>query len=893
MTNWKLEDNVNDWVKSEFARISQTKYTVESAMSVYLKNAIQIGVKLKRLELEEAGEKEKGKSWKPDFELEDFNIPVLIEDKLGFNKLIVSSGEKVKLDIKSVKNFAVNGAIHYAQCAIMGKKYSEVIAIGIAGDNVTNVKIKVYYVFGSTDETYKLIDTYTTLDFLESKKSFAEFYKSVKLTEDEKHKILIDSQAKLQEYAKKLNKLMHNHAITAPQRVLYVSGMLLAMQDIEDKINGLTPNDLKGVDLDNQRDGDTIVRHIENYLKGNKIPQDKINLMMSSFKEINKDIDRDKKIELDTIIGKLLPDLASVNKQIFTYIYENIFLSIDSMSGHLDIMGEMYSEFLKYALGDGKEIGIVLTPPYITKMMTQILEVDENSKVMDLATGSAGFLISSMELMIDYAEQKHGKRTDKADEKIEQIKKHQLLGVELNAEMFTLASTNMILRGDGSSNIRKGSSFNEPLELYKEFNADKLLLNPPFSFEENGMPFIRFGLENMKIGGKAAIIIQDSAGSGKGVKSCKSILSQNQLLASIKMPIDLFIPMAGVQTSIYIIEHTGKTHDYKKQVKFIDFRNDGYKRTKRSLIEIDNPMQRYNDIIEIYKNGATADVSPTLWNLKQTVVMSVISNNGNDWNFDHYQKIDTKPTIKDFKKTIGDYLAWELSNLLTQKIENKSFMAELEAERIAELEVYLSAPNLKNYILTDEEKQIFEMFEKGEVKFEEFEIQTIFDVSPSKAYAMNDRDILIENGKTPYVSNQSQNNGYIGWSNLKALNPSNVITLSDTWQSERTIFYQDTEFIGKSHLQVMKAYDTKFQKLELFFAISSFRKAILELNYDYGTKFNRKKIKTTKIQLPTNNGKIDYALMGTFISAIQKLVIKDVVLYANRKIDSTKSVALY
>ncbi len=673
MKDWSLEDKVNDWVKAEFARIKQTEYTVESAMSEYLKNAIQQGVILKRLELEEAGETEKGKSWKPDFHLETFSdgkIPVLIENKLGINKLAATNGDKLKSDIKSVKNYAVNGAIHYAQCAIMSKKYTEAIAIGISGNNDKNVTIKIYYVFGATDETYKLIDSYTTLDFLESEKSFSEFYKVATLTENEKHKILIDSQAKLQEYSKKLNKLMHNHAITAPQRVLYVSGMLLAMQDLADIKKGLVPDDLKGINLDNQRDGDTIVTQIENYLTLKEIPLDKKNLMMASFKEINKDVDRDKKIELDSVIGKLLTDKASVNKQIFTYIYENIFLSIDSMSGHLDIMGEMYSEFLKYALGDGKEIGIVLTPPYVTKMMTQILEVDENSKVMDLATGSAGFLISSMELMIDYAEKKYGKRTQESEQKIEQIKKHQLLGVELDAQMFTLASTNMILRGDGSSNIRKGSSFKEPAELYKEFNADKLLLNPPFSYKENGMPFILFGLENMQIGGKAAIIIQDSAGNGRAIESCKAILNQNQLLASIKMPIDLFTPMADVQTSIYVIEHTGKSHDYKKQVKFIDFRNDGYKRKKRGIIEKDNPIQRYNDIIEIYKNGATANVSDTLWDLNQSVVMSVITDKGNDWNYDQYQKIDTKPTLEDFKKTVRDYLTWEVSNII--KKENES-----------------------------------------------------------------------------------------------------------------------------------------------------------------------------------------------------------------------------
>jgi type I restriction enzyme M protein len=667
MKNWKLEDNINDWVKSEFSRIKQTKYTVESAMSGYLKNAIQIGVKLKRLELELEGEKDKGKSWKPDFELEAFDIPVLIENKIGIKKLSAISGAKVKNDINSVKNYAVNGAIHYAQCAILSKKYSEAIAIGIAGDNLNDVTVKVYYVFGSTDESYKLVEEYTSLDFLESKKSFSAFYEAATLTEAEKHKILIDSQSKLQEYAKKLNKLMHNHAITAPQRVLYVSGMLLAMQDIADIKSGLVPDDLRGIDLDNQRDGDTVVTQIENYLKLKDIPLEKSKLMMASFREINKDIDRDKKIELEDIVGELIPSKASTNKQIFTYIYENIFLSIDSMSGHLDIMGEMYSEFLKYALGDGKEIGIVLTPPYITKMMTQILEIDEDSKVMDLATGSAGFLISSMELMINYAEEKYGKNTTKAIKKIKEIKEKQLLGVELNAEMFTLASTNMILRGDGSSNIRKGSSFNEPRQLYKKFNADKLLLNPPFSFVENGMPFIEFGLKNMKVGGKAAIIIQDSAGSGRGIKSCKLILSKNQLISSIKMPMDLFQPMAGVQTSIYIIEHTGKTHDYTKQVKFIDFRNDGFKRTKRGTIEMDTPVQRYSDIVDIYKNGVTANVSSKLWDLEKQVVMDVISNNGNDWNYDQHQKIDVIPTHDDLKKTVADYLSWEVSNVLCKR----------------------------------------------------------------------------------------------------------------------------------------------------------------------------------------------------------------------------------
>ena len=92
-------------------------------------------------------------------------------------------------------------------------------------------------------------------------------------------------------------------------------------------------------------------------------------------------------------------------------------------------------------------------------------DVNEDSKVMDLATGSMGFLISSMELMIDLVETKHGKTQVWQMKKLTTSRKTNL-GVELNAEMFTLASTNMILRGDGSSNIKKGSSFDEPPELH-------------------------------------------------------------------------------------------------------------------------------------------------------------------------------------------------------------------------------------------------------------------------------------------------------------------------------------------------------------------------------------------------------------------------------------------
>lgn len=669
---WTLEDQVNDFVKDSLNKLNlknQKDYNVESNMSDYMKEALKGSAKTKT----------KTNFGKPDFHIEKYKInndviPVVFEDKLHTNKLIASNSDGIKDDDKTISSYAVNGAIYYATQMIASGKYNEVIAIGVAGDSINDVKIDVYFVYGSSFKTIKQMPKYQTFDFLESQTTFDNFYRDCVLTDNDKHELLIKSKAELSTYAKDLNKLMHNHNITAPQRVLYVSGMLLSMQDIkDDELNtiqeGLTPENLKCVQTESKRDGILITSQIAEFLKSKGIPEEKRQLMIASFNEISKDKQRDEATKLFPQVSKLIQEEnCSANKQIFVYIYENIYKQIDAFSKNLDIMGELYSEFLKYALGDGKELGIVLTPPYVTKMMAQILNITYENKVMDLATGSAGFLISSMELMINSANKDFSKGSSKAKAKIEDIKKNRLLGVELNAEMFTLAATNMILRGDGSSNIQKGSSFDKPDSLYTNFNADRILLNPPFTFEENGMPFIAYGLDRMQKGGLGAIIIQDSAGSGKAIKSNQQILKKHTLVASIKMPVDLFQPMAGVQTSIYIFE-AGTPHDYEKTVKFIDFSNDGYKRTSRSLIEQDVPIKRYSDIIKIFKSGSKAKIEAN-WDLNATYTEDFITDSGTDWNFGAHIKIDTKPTLSDFKKTVADYLSWEVSNIIKNNAEN-------------------------------------------------------------------------------------------------------------------------------------------------------------------------------------------------------------------------------
>jgi Type I restriction modification DNA specificity domain len=215
-------------------------------------------------------------------------------------------------------------------------------------------------------------------------------------------------------------------------------------------------------------------------------------------------------------------------------------------------------------------------------------------------------------------------------------------------------------------------------------------------------------------------------------------------------------------------------------------------------------------------------------------------------------------------------------------------IAELEAERIAELEAYLLATGLKDYTLNDEEKQVLEEFEKGKIKFSQFRIGALFEINPTKYYRLQNEEIISKNGKVPLISNSSTDNGVMGFSNLEANNKGNTITCSDTTLGAETMFYQKNDFIGYSHIQHLVPKSEPFNKAIASVIITASRVSTSK-QYDYGNKFNREAMNKTKIQLPTQNDRPNYEFMETFISAIQKLVIKDVVLYAYRKIAATKT----
>lgn len=145
---------------------------------------------------------------------------------------------------------------------------------------------------------------------------------------------------------------------------------------------------------------------------------------------------------------------------------------------------------------------------------------------------------------------------------------------------------------------------------------------------------------------------------------------------------------------------------------------------------------------------------------------------------------------------------------------------------------------------------------------------SLFDINPTKYYRLSNEEILQGNGNIPLISNQSVDNGVMGFSELEALNKGNSITCSDTTIGTETMFYQEKDFIGYSHIQHLVPKFEPFNRRIAAFIISSCRIATLK-KYDYGHKFNRAAMAKTKIQLPVINSDIDFDFMESFVAELE------------------------
>ena len=605
-------------------------------------------------------------------------IPVMMEAKGGKKKLektdsnnaITEYTKDGTPDYKAIQGYAVNGALHYGRAILKHPQYTEVIIIGLNGTRldetgaVADPECKAYYVAERNHGMPKHIDALKNDLTLLAPGNISQLYRildDMSLSNEERDALVRQKEIDLEKRVKSIHQEIYDRqlGLETNQKLYLFCGLIMAGLS-NDNVPSLDWKNLHSNNNSQLNDGKTILDHIEVFLCAKSCLQKKRDMILPLLKQV---FTKESLWKAQNGISPL--------KELYKKVKEEIVPCLES-DLHLDFMGKIFNSLNDWMqIENDKANDVVLTPRHVTRFMARLARTDMNSIVWDTAMGSGGFLVSAMDIMIRDAKDRI-KDAEELETKIQNIKEQQLLGIELLNNIYILAVLNMILMGDGSSRIYNADSLLEETPYESSFPATVYLLNPPYSREGKGFIFVEKALSRMTTG-YAAILIQENAGAGQGDGYTERILRNNTLVASIKMPTDLFIGKSSVQTAIYVFK-VGRPHEADDLVKFIDMSNDGYSRQNRkkstqevNLKNTDHADERYDEVVHLVLGKKPQTSYYTKENglyTEDTITLS-----GDDWTFAQHKEIDTIPTEADFKKTVADYLAWKVAAIMRGEVQ--------------------------------------------------------------------------------------------------------------------------------------------------------------------------------------------------------------------------------
>lgn len=543
-------------------------------------------------------------------------------------------------EITSVKNYAINGALFYGKHLAQNTNYKKLLVFGVSGNEKRH---KISPIFVDERGGYKELEDVETFTLF-NEKNIDEYYTKNILKEqtpDEKTTEEILKDAKI------LHEDLRNYgSIQDKDKPLVVSGILLALREMEHK--GFSIESLIGDQT--TTDGEKIYEAIEKNLKrANVSPQVKKDKLLSQFLII-----KDTKA-----INEVNPTLNKTPLKHYTeFLYENIYKNIKYIHSAEDYLGRFYGEFMSYSGGDGQSLGIVLTPKHITELFCDLIDLKTTDVVFDPCCGTAGFLIAAMHNML----QKSYNPKQQQD-----IKKNQLHGLEMQPYMFTIATTNMILRGDGKSNLEQEDFLKQNPSQIQLKGCTVGMMNPPYSQAKgkdtaylSEINFTEHLLNSITKDGKVIVIVPQSSMTGKTKEdqaTKDNILKHHTLEGVITLNTNTFY---GVGTNPCIaIFTTGVPHYKDKEVKFINFEKDGFEVQKhRGLVETIEAKDKKQHLLDVWFDRLEAE---TKFCVKTTIEPE------DEWLHSFYYFNDEIPIVDDFEKTIADYLTFEFNMILQGK----------------------------------------------------------------------------------------------------------------------------------------------------------------------------------------------------------------------------------
>jgi type I restriction enzyme M protein len=468
------------------------------------------------------------------------------------------------------KDYAVDGVLHYAR--YLSPTYT-VISIAVSGTSQTNEWSFFVTPKGSVQEqelvspTGASIGAMVGLNDLLAAASF-----DPRVQRQREHDLIA--------FSMEMHEFMRDEAeLEEKEKPLAVAGTLIALKD---PIFAKTYESYPATELP-----EFWIQSIKRVIREAKLPVAKLENMTQPFTgiQVHPELRKPTKGYPKGLLNEIVTMLAEKVMPFLTIYHD------------FDVVGAFYGEFLKYTGGDGKGLGIVLTPRHVTELFGMIANVSKEDKVLDICAGTGGFLISSMMQMI---------KTATTEAEVVDIKQNRLIGVEQNPSMYALGASNMILRGDGKANLYQGSCFDTAITKgVKAHKATVGMVNPPYAKSKEDLHELRFVeqmLDSLDKGGTGIAIVPMSCATSPSVHK-GNLLKKNTLAAVMSMPPELFYPV-GVITCIMVFTAGVPHAKSDKKTWFGYWRDDTFLKVK-NLGRVDR-RHTWPDVrdhwIEMYRN---------------------------------------------------------------------------------------------------------------------------------------------------------------------------------------------------------------------------------------------------------------------------------------------------
>ncbi len=569
------------------------------------------GGKPKECDLKSYPNNSKGKA-KPEFIItfnDDSSTIVVVECKKQ-NKYHATENKN------KPNSYAVDGALYYAK--FLKQEYN-VIAIAISGTKKENIKVSAFH-WPKNQESFTELEK--SRDIILEPKNYIELIKGKKLQKSYSLDDIRNTAIDMHNYLREI-KMSEKH------KPIFIAGILIALED-DDFVKSYT----------SLTSYISVIQNIEsaigNVLSNSDIKSSRITYIKDAFKVLKE--------------NTKFKDIALGHHKSITWYVEQLELKIKPMMNYadstIDALGVFYHEFIKYSGGDGKGLGIVLTPQHLTEFMAELANINKNSKVLDICCGSGSFLVTAMSKMFQSAKQ----------HEVDDIRNKQLYGVEIDNDLYSLAIANMIMRKDGKSNIYYGDCFKEDIvKELKEKNINVGLINPPYSQSDKvELEFLEKLLDILVVGGIGVCVVPMSCAIGTKFKDVRErLFKKHSLKAVFSMPDDIFYP-EGTVTCVMVWE-AKNTHDINQEVFFGYFKEDGLvKRKQLGRIDYYDKWEGIQEKwLSLYRNR---DVRAG-YSIRKAVT------NMDEWCAEAYMETDYSTlTEDDFINTVKNYVSYKFLN---------------------------------------------------------------------------------------------------------------------------------------------------------------------------------------------------------------------------------------